>query len=202
MKASRMTWISHAATIALRRRSFPNDETIDDKGLKAARSLSAALVGADKIWTSPELRTRQTAEALGLLARTAPELRDCDFGRWVGLSFDAVATEEPDAVENWLRNPAAAPHGGESLHTFVGRIAEWLDEQAAETGHTIVVTHPAVIRAALLHALEASEQTFWRIDISPLSRTVLTRTQGAWRVRAIVPAGSDPSVDVDPPALA
>jgi broad specificity phosphatase PhoE len=38
---------------------------------------------------------------------------------------------------------------------------------------SIVVTDPAIIRAAIVHAIEATPQSFWRIDIAPLSITRL-----------------------------
>jgi hypothetical protein len=51
------------------------------------------------------------------------------------------------------------------------------------------VAPPAVIRAAIVHAIAGTPQSFWRIDIAPLSRTMLTRSNDQWRLRAVTPIG-------------
>ena len=48
----------------------------------------------------------------------------------------------------------------------------------------MAVTHPAVIRAAILVALDAPPKSFWRIDIAPVSRTVLHFRGQAWTLRS------------------
>jgi len=57
-------------------------------------------------------------------------------------------------------------------------------------GRTIAITHPAVIRAALIIALDARPESFWRIDVPPLTATTLhARTRG-WTLRhACLPLG-------------
>ena len=63
---------------------------------------------------------------------------------------------EPAAVDTWLADPRAAPHGGESLLAFISRIGGWLDTRPAEDVAAIVaVAEPAVVRAALVYALKA-----------------------------------------------
>lgn len=61
------------------------------------------------------------------------------------------------------------------------RVAAWLDS-FQEDGHFVVVTHPFVIRAAILHALQAGPASFNAIDIEPLS-VVDLRRNGHWRLR-------------------
>jgi hypothetical protein len=41
-----------------------------------------------------------------------------------------------------------------------------------------------VIRSAIVHALSASAQTFWRIDIAPLSLTDLRFNGRVWTLRS------------------
>jgi broad specificity phosphatase PhoE len=45
-----------------------------------------------------------------------------------------------------------------------------------------VVTHAAVIRAAIVHAIEATPQSFWRIDVAPLSCTLLSGSESRWNL--------------------
>jgi hypothetical protein len=81
--------VSHASTDAVRDAAFPLDEPLDTGGEAKARALAASLRRVDAAWSSPALRARQTAVALGLDAATDPVLRDIDLGRWAGQSFDA-----------------------------------------------------------------------------------------------------------------
>ena len=134
-------------------------------------------VRSDRCLTSPALRACQTAEALLLDATVEPALRDCDYGRWAGLSFDHVQTKEPAALADWLCDPAAAPHGGEAILSLIERVGAWLDAQSGIPGKTVAITHASVIRAAVVHAIGAPPQSFWRIDIAPLSITSLSGTR-------------------------
>jgi broad specificity phosphatase PhoE len=131
---------------------------------------------------SPELRTRQTAQALQVNAQVQPKLRECDYGRWTGSTFAAVGEREPGAVEAWLRDPAAAPHDDESIAAFIRRVGAWLAEEQAHDRRFLVVTHATVVRAAIVGAVEAPPQSFWRIDIRPLSVTRLSSGGGRWRL--------------------
>jgi broad specificity phosphatase PhoE len=187
---ARLTLICYASTDAVRRSAFPADEPLDDQGKASAAALANHLRPANRYWTSPEQRTRQTAEALQLNATVEPILRDCDYGIWIGRTFDEIWAQEPEAASRWLRDPEATPHGGESILSVMQRVAAWLDGQNGLSGQTIVVTHAAIIRAAIVHALEASPKSFWRIDIAPLSLTCISNNNGRWNLTSIGPIQS------------
>jgi broad specificity phosphatase PhoE len=53
----------------------------------------------------------------------------------------------------------------------------------AAVGHTVAVTHAAVVRAAVVVTLGAPAAGFWRIDVAPLTATVLRGGPGRWTVR-------------------
>jgi broad specificity phosphatase PhoE len=187
---ARLALICHASTEATRSVRFPADEPLDDQGRARALALADHLQGANRVWVSPELRTRQTADALGLAAVVAPELRDCDYGAWRGCSFQELSTQDPEAISAWLCDPGAAPHGGESTTILIQRVASWLDRQLRVPGRAIVVTHAAIIRAAIVHAIDASAQSFWHIDVSPLSEACLSGHDGRWNLRYVGPIQS------------
>jgi broad specificity phosphatase PhoE len=84
----------------------------------------------------------------------------------------------------WLTDPSAAPHGGESVIDLVDRVSGWMDSLTADRARLVAVTHPAVIRAAILIALDAPPKSFWRIDIAPASRTVMHFRGHAWALRS------------------
>jgi broad specificity phosphatase PhoE len=186
--AARFTLIAHAATEAQRRAAFPLDEPITEREIARIRNLNWAVPRAKQVWSALELRAQETARVLGLHAETSTELRDCDFGRWRGRTMEQVHAEEPDGILAWSSDPAASPHGGESIQELIGRVGKWLDQQSridaqSEMYHSLAVTHPAVIRAAIVHSLRISEQTFWRFDIPPLSLTDLRFNRGTWTLR-------------------
>jgi broad specificity phosphatase PhoE len=179
---ARLILVCHAATDAVRTTAFPADEPLDSSGRTRAAVLAGRLPAADRCWMSPELRTRQTTEALQLEAIALSVLRDCDYGDWRGTSFEEVVARDPEGISAWLRDPAATPHGGESLLSLMQRVTEWLEGENAMNRRTIVVTHASIIRAAILHAIDAPPKSFWRIDIAPLSVTRLSGANGRWNV--------------------
>lgn len=183
----------HAATRATRAAAFPADEPLEDGGRLAARGLAGALPGACAVVSSGALRCRQTAHAAGLEPRVEPRLAECDFGRWSGSTLAEVHAAEPEAALVWMQEPDRAPHGGESLAVFAGRVAAWLDEEAATDGTTAAITHGGVVKAAVVRALAAPLAAFWRIDVSPLSITELHAHDGRWTVAAVnVPVAARP----------
>jgi broad specificity phosphatase PhoE len=56
--------------------------------------------------SGPERRAKQTAEALGLSAENAVELRDCDYGACRGYTLSEVEQRQPEEVLVWLTDPA------------------------------------------------------------------------------------------------
>ena len=181
----RLLIVSHASTKAIRDAAFPLDEPLNTGGEAKARALAASIRRVDAAWTSPALRARQTALALGLDAVADPSLRDIDLGHWAGRVFDEVSTAEPDAVAAWIADPGAAPHGGESIADLLERVAPWLHELRAREGRFVAVSHQAVMRAAVIVALGANPAAFWRIDVAPLCRLVLTGSAAGWTLRSL-----------------
>jgi broad specificity phosphatase PhoE len=188
---TRLTLICHGSTSAVRTSAFPADEPLDDQARQKLGGLPYRLRHSDRCLTSPALRARQTAEALKLDAEIEPALRDCDYGRWTGRSLDEVQAQEPEAVAEWLQNPEMAPHAGESVLALTERISTWLDAQMATPGAIVAVTHASVIRAAIVHAIEAGPRSFWRITIAPLSLTRLSGNSGRWTLVSIGKMNAD-----------
>lgn len=177
----RLTLVSHAMTDAMAAGRFPADEPLNDTGRRIVESVAALEIAGDtRQLTGPERRARQTAQLLGLQAATEPRLSDLACGRWRG---EALANIGPAELEAWLTEPAHAPHGGESILDLIERVDGWLNSLTDDILRTVAVTHPAVIRAAILLALDAPPKSFWRIDIAPLSRTVMHFRGGRWTLR-------------------
>lgn len=183
----RLTFLCHGATAASRRALFPAaDEPPEAAALAEAAALDTrALRHVDHALASPLRRARETAKALRLDARDDPDLADLDLGRWTGRALAEIQAAEPEAVAAWLTDAAAAPHGGEARARLGRRIAAWLRRQEAGHGHVVAVTHAAVVRAAVLHVLDAPPEAFWRIDVAPLGLTDLRFDGRRWALRAL-----------------
>jgi broad specificity phosphatase PhoE len=180
---TRLTFLCHGATEANRQARFPLDEPLEERARTAAEALAARLPRADCVLTSPALRARQTANALGLTAVVAPELADCHYRRWTGQSITAIGEAEPDALVAWMSDVEAAPHGGESIAALHARLVPWMAAQSTRGGHTIAISHAPVIRAAMLIALQAPLSSFWHIDVEPLSAVHMTSNGHRWSLR-------------------
>jgi len=179
---ARITFIAHGATAALRNAAFPLDEPILEREHPRAARVSANLPAAEHVWSAPEQRTQATSRMLELPAKVAHELRDCDYGKWRGKALDQLQHEDPDGVLSWLTDPCANPHGGESTEALIARIGKWMDAQS-HVKCTIAVTHPAVIRAAIVYALGLPSKSFWRFDIAPLTVTDFRFNRDVWTLR-------------------
>ncbi|MEU9885262.1 histidine phosphatase family protein [Sphaerisporangium sp. NPDC051011] len=157
-------------------------------GREAPALEEAAALGpsARKVLCGPSQRCLQTAAGLGLEAEPVEALRDWDAGRWAGRTLADVQAEHPEDVLAWLTDPASAPHGGESLLALLDRVTAWL-ATLHDAGRTLAVTHPAVIRAAVVHALDAPPQAFWKIDVPPLAQVTLTSNGRRWHLRLSAP---------------
>jgi broad specificity phosphatase PhoE len=177
-----ITFISHAPTAAVRRAAFPLDEPIEERELEKLRSIGWIPPRVRQVYAGPEQRTKQTAKALGFDPILSAELKDLDCSSWQGKSLEEVQSTDPDGVGQWLTDTDAAPHGGESIANLLARIERWLAGQQG-SGHTLAVTHPAVIRSAVVLTLQAPAQSFWRIDIPPVSITDLRWNGGFWNLR-------------------
>ncbi|MGF6131415.1 broad specificity phosphatase PhoE [Pseudomonas sp. EB276 TE3739] len=179
MPSSRLTLICHARTVAQKLARFPTNEPVEDLAL-ASDAFRARFPSPRRLICAPELRTLQTAAWFGADAQIDQALRDCDWGRWHGQSIKELQAYEPEALHAWLADPEAAPHGGESVRQLTQRVTKWLDTIAPTPGHVVAVTHPFVIRAALMQVLQGA--AFNAIDVEPLS-VIELRFNGIWRLR-------------------
>ncbi|MYY08885.1 histidine phosphatase family protein [Streptomyces sp. SID4919] len=204
----RLTLIAPAGGRDLREARFSGDGPVDPAALARAAGAGAALRGTFPRGTarwvvSPSHRCRATADALWGPAPDAapapgpppedvpeevPALAGPDMGRWQGRTLAEVSAEDPKSLVSWLSDPAAAPHGGESLLSLRTRVGAWLDttrdtERGSGTGRLVAVVEPDVVRAAVAHALDLPAPAFRRLDVEPLGAVELTGRSGRWNLR-------------------
>lgn len=122
---------------------------------------------------APEERARQTALMLGLPVAT-PERRwsDLDVGTWAGWLFDEVLESDPAGLGDWVSDPAATPHAGESVAGLLGRVAAAIVDERPDGLH-VVMTSPMVLRAAVATTV-GDALGFFAVDAGPLDAVELS----------------------------
>ncbi|MFE7966996.1 histidine phosphatase family protein [Streptomyces cellulosae] len=185
--ALRVTFVAAAGSSTVLSERFEDSRPLDQAGWSEVQRVAHELLplaAADLRYCSPAPRSRATGEGLGYAPLVQLALRDCDMGRWRGLTLGEAMAREPEAVDAWLADPRSTPHGGESLLDFIGRVGNWLDTRPAEDGCRVVaVAEPSVIRAALVYALKAPPGTYWNIDVRLLSTISVAGRPGRWSLR-------------------
>ncbi|MEU9386817.1 histidine phosphatase family protein [Streptomyces sp. NPDC048279] len=183
----RVTFVAAARSSPLLAERFEDARPLDQAGWDEVQRVAADLLplaAAELRYCSPTPRSRATGEGLGYAPLVQLALRDCDMGRWRGLTLGEAMAREPDQVDAWLSDPRATPHGGESLLSFISRVGGWLDTRpVGDGGRIVAVAEPSVIRAALVYALKVPPATYWNIDVRPLSTTTVTGHGGRWNLR-------------------
>lgn len=162
---TRFVLVRHAATAhtAGARYSGLTDVPLNADGIMQARRLAARLAEEfphpAALTTSPLNRCVATAgpvaTGLGLDATPDPDLAECDFGRWDGLTFAEARAGWPAEHAAWLGSTAVAPPGGESFDAVATRMRRFVDR--ARTAHPgaalVVVSHTAPLKLLLRDAL-------------------------------------------------
>ena len=122
--------------------------------LQAARALAQALPVKCKVLVSPLQRCMQLAHSLSdlrpnLKTQTDTRLREMDFGKWEGLTWDAIPLA---AIQAWTDDFGEHRFGGvESANEVLARVAElWDAARQYPEENQVWVTHAGVARACLL----------------------------------------------------
>jgi broad specificity phosphatase PhoE len=152
------------------------DPPLDEVGLAQAAAIGEALKGIDRVVSSPLLRTRQTAEYIGVPVEIDDRWIEVDYG-----DYDGVALGSPQSAslwEHWRADTSFAPPGGESLDHMSERVVAAVEELliAAATTDIAVVSHVSPIKVGVAWALGAGAETAWRshLDQASISRIAST----------------------------
>jgi broad specificity phosphatase PhoE len=188
--AQRLLVVAHAPTSTTKALVFgdPGELVRWEEFRRLSGHIASWVSGPEKVCQATALRLGGTAEAIH-------ELRECDFGTWTGKALAGVASQDPSGLDAWLRDPHATPHGGESLAVLINRVGRVLDDQPWPEGRSVVVVTPLVARALLVHALGAAPEVIFRIDIAPLGRASISRSQQTWRLTSLDHVKDGPRAD-------
>jgi len=148
------------------------DPPLTDLGRRQAAAAAAALDGdVQRVVSSPLLRARQTAEALGLPVAIDEQWIEVDYGEYEGLPYRDVPAE---LWQRWRTEAGFTPPGGESMAAVGARVRAACDalmDEAAER-NVVVVSHVSPIKAAVAWALGVGDDVAWRmfLEVAAISR--------------------------------
>ena len=147
-----------------------SDPPLDDVGRHQAIAVAKLFHQVDRVITSPLLRARQTADALGIAYDIDERWVELDYGAFDGRRAGDLGS---DVWERWRADPAYVPAGGESLEAMGARVMAACEElvEEATTRDVVVVSHVSPIKAAVAWALDVGASTAWRTHLDNASVT-------------------------------
>ena len=159
------------------------DVELGDEGRADLARLREALdaVPLDAVVASPQRRAAETARILvggrGLPVVWTPELRERDFGRWEGKSFQDIIDAQPDGGASIMRGPFVAKFDvAEADEDFVPRVRRAIFERVIarfRDRDVLVVSHAGVLMMAtaiLLGLDPATDFATFRLDNGGVTR--------------------------------
>ena len=162
------------------------DVELNETGIREAELLAKYLSDSriTAIYSSPLKRALRTAEIIAshhdVKVEIAPELIDCDFGEWQGLSLQTVADRYKQLYAKWVKNPHLVKMpAGESLDDVRRRAVRLVDSLLAKYEGTIVLVSHRVVNKVLICALLALDGShFWNVRIDTAGITIFTYEDG------------------------
>ncbi|MCL5069486.1 MAG: alpha-ribazole phosphatase [Actinobacteria bacterium] len=147
------------------------DTILTETGIKQAKLAKKYLsrVNFTNFYSSPMKRALQTAniitEGLNIKINIRESLKELNFGKWEGMTFEDINTSYKRDYQNWLSDPYNnSPPGGESFKVLLERAGNEINkivDENAEGSNVGVVTHGGVIIALLINWLQIPSQC-WR----------------------------------------
>ncbi|WP_027407511.1 alpha-ribazole phosphatase [Anaerovibrio sp. RM50] len=124
----------------------------------------------DAIYSSPLVRARETAEALGtalnIPVETCEEFCEISFGKWEGLTYDEIHAQWPKEHDLLFTRPdlLTCPDG-EGFTQVQERATAKMEKIIRENPDKtlVIVAHGGVIRTLLCHALGMPLKNMWHI---------------------------------------
>jgi probable phosphoglycerate mutase len=155
------------------------DAPLTDLGQQQAALVARALTAGDekpvRVWSSPLLRARSTAEAIATACgdvevEVDDRLVELDYGEW---DQRPLAELSADVWQRWRTTPGFAPPGGESLEAVQERVVDFCAQRMEEWHDSLVVavSHVSPIKAAVCWALDVDARTTWRMQLGLASIT-------------------------------
>lgn len=153
------------------------DIPLNQEGICFAEKVSVSIyrnkICFDKIYSSPLIRAKKTAEIMNKYSN-APiilddRLKEFHFGQAEGVTYEELKTNPKFSnLKNWFLDSKnyKAELGAESYESFFGRIDAFIDDLKKETcGNILVVCHGGVVRGLLKEISNWSIEKFASVKI-------------------------------------
>lgn len=163
-----------------------SDVPLSDLGRQQAKKLALRL-GSTKIdafYSSDLSRAMETATIIAKEHHSQvsylPDLREINFGKWEGLTYDEISQNYGQLSTHWRSNPVDTQiPNGEKLQDVAIRcqraINEIINGHAGET--VLVATHGGVIRVIVANVLGCDLNHFWKLRLDNVSLTIISFCQ-------------------------
>jgi len=147
------------------------DQDLDEVGVQQAVAVAAMVLGAgqvDAVIASPLQRAQQTAEAFGLPVETDERFIELSYGKYEGVKHADVPSE---VWNNWRKDFAYVPQGGESLATLDERVRAACNDlvERASMSNIVVVSHVSPMKSAVAWALGVDIGISWTCHLDHAS---------------------------------
>jgi ribonuclease H / adenosylcobalamin/alpha-ribazole phosphatase len=145
----------------------------------AAARLTDMAPDAAVVVTSPVERAARTAQAiqaaLDIPLEREPDLAECRFGNWEGLTLNEIKDRFPAALDAWLSSTSVRPPGGESVDQVAERVLAAIGRLQANhpSSTVVVVTHVTPIKILLREVLDAGPQLLSYLHLDPAGITMV-----------------------------
>lgn len=166
---------------------LPLDEDGRAQVERAGQALEALRL--DAIYTSPLLRTRQTAEAVARYQAVEPVseegLLDIDYGQWTRQPDERIAREQAPLYRLWHTRPQEVVFPqGEGLTQVRRRVTDMFARLTSrhDTGTVALVGHRVSVKMMLLVALGLDDSAFWKVQVDTASLSALRHEDGNWQL--------------------
>jgi alpha-ribazole phosphatase len=132
----------------------------------------------DTVYSSDLARAMTTARIIASAhnpeVTPCPDIREINYGRLEGLTFEEIDRQYPEIARLWIeRSPDIAYPGGESIAAMDWRVASFLNIllRHSEKETVLVVSHSGFMRNLICRLMGFDPQARWslRLDLASLS---------------------------------
>jgi len=156
------------------------------QGMALAHAFTTQEPRVQRIIASPLVRCAATAhfvaERLNLPLETDVRLIEIAHGTWEGRLRDEIAANDPATFRAWKERPAQVVfEGGETVADVRDRWRDFAATLATDVP-TLVVTHDAVVRIALLEAACRPLDDLWNVAVENAAYAIFSVDDGTWTI--------------------
>jgi probable phosphoglycerate mutase len=162
---------------------------LSELGIRQAQALGEAMATfeprIERIISSPLIRCSQTAQysadRLGLKVEIDERLIEIGHGDWEKRLRDEIMASEPDNWYLWKNEPSKIVFSsGDSMHKVAERWKSFTS--TVPTVPTLVVTHDAVVRSAIVLAQGLTIDEMWKVHMENAAYAKFDATGAGWKL--------------------